>query len=436
MYWGSLQPDRLSERLVGRTLTERPGHFDAPVSELSPRQAHDVLTVLSRVAVRYPKADEAIRLLIPTHPDLLAVPATLVAMAAEDPAPLNAALDVVVERCRAQGDGTELLAQMDAVIPPGSRVHQQRAVAITKLLVEHQRNLEGRTRGRTPGLAGALNDFGVRLSAAGDHERAKEAIAEAVDRYARLDDGHYERRRAAALTNLAAVYSKLGRHAEAFHAGAEALDLMEGFGARRDGVVLPDMAHARNNLGMILRGLGRPSDAAEQLQHATRTYEQLAVHDPETYRPYLARSLRNLGMVRAAPGDRLDAISRAVELYRELAEAVPDSYLEILAAAAADLRSELTKEDPTMAAAKAARTGVAAHEVLAERDPRQLPELAVALRLMVDLIIATGVDDPSAPAYALRAVGILQRLTGTDRQRYVEELKRAKRTAARASFGS
>lgn len=433
MYWGSLQPDRLSERLVGRAVVERRDHFDASVNEVSPRQANDALTILTRVGVRYPEAAEAVRRLVTAHPDLLAVPATLVAMAAEDPTPLNAALDIVIERCRAQGNSVGLLSRINDVIPAGSRVHQMRAVAVTEMLVEHHRDRDENAGKVAADLAGALNDFGVRLSAAGEYERARAALKEAVEQYDRLSAGHFDRRHAAALTNLAAMYSKVGRQEEAYGAGARALDLLEGLGARADGGDLPDVAHARNNVGMILRGLGRCREAAEQLQRAIETYERLADHKPETYRPFLARSLRNLGVVRLQLDDRLDAINRAVELYRELAQAMPDSYMEVLASAATDLRSELMASEPTTTAVNAARTGVKACELLAEHDPRQLAELAVALRLMVDLMIDAGIDDPSAPAQALRAHGILQRLSRTDAHGYREELELAKRTVARAS---
>ncbi|MEV6482812.1 trypsin-like peptidase domain-containing protein [Streptomyces sp. NPDC051576] len=437
MYWGSLQPDRLAERLVGRAVVDRPDHFDASVNEVSPRQAKDALTVLTRVGVRYPGAAEAVRRLVAARPDLLAVPATLVAMATEDPAPLNAALDIVIERCHAQGDGLGILSRINEAIPSGSRVHQARAVAVTEMLVEHHRDGQGGVgKVAAADLAGALNDFGVRLSTAGEYERARAALGEAVEQYDRLRNGQFERRHAAALTNLAALYSKLDRQEEAYRAGARALKLLEGLGTRVEGGVLPDIAHALNNVGMILRGLGRCAEAAEQLQCAIGTYERLAVHEPETYRPFLARSLRNLGVVRSQLGDRLDAIARAVGLYRELAQAMPDSYMEVLAAAAADLRDELMASEPTAAAVDAARAGVDARELLAERDPRQLAELAVALRLMVDLMIDAGIDEPSAPAYALRALGILHRLSGTDAHRYAEELELAKRAVARASFRS
>jgi tetratricopeptide (TPR) repeat protein len=58
----------------------------------------------------------------------------------------------------------------------------------------------------------------------------------------------------------------------------------------------PYLARSLSNLGNRLSALGRPAEALPPTQEAVALYRELAETYPDRYRPHLARSLSNLGV--------------------------------------------------------------------------------------------------------------------------------------------
>jgi len=84
-----------------------------------------------------------------------------------------------------------------------------------------------------------------------------------------------------------------------------------------------------DRLGVMLNQAGRPGDALPPTEEAVAIRRQLAVADPDRYRPDLPIALSNLGVWFSRLGRPADAVppaQEAVALYRQLAAANPDRY--------------------------------------------------------------------------------------------------------------
>jgi tetratricopeptide (TPR) repeat protein len=99
-----------------------------------------------------------------------------------------------------------------------------------------------------------------------------------------------------------------------------------------------------------LAGLGRREEALAAIEEATGIYRQLAEAHPDTFLPNLAASLPNQSRRLADLGRReeaLAAIEQSTGIYRQLAGARPDAYLPNLAASLdnlADTFSSLNRD--------------------------------------------------------------------------------------------
>ncbi|WP_068929363.1 trypsin-like peptidase domain-containing protein, partial [Planobispora rosea] len=229
--WGSLQPDRLTERLWGRcvqtdpTLAERlVAAADPAVPErlkiaLSPQQAIHLLTVYARAAahpVFSGGLDEQLTGLCVRHRRVLAEPAIEVATQVEAPGPLLLALSQLVDDPAME---VADLQRWSDRLPHSTHVLADWAARLTERLTGHYR-----TGGDLPDLAASLNNQAIRLGDLGRHEEALEAITEATGLYRALATARpkaFLPNLAASLNNQANRLGDLGRHEEALEAITE-----------------------------------------------------------------------------------------------------------------------------------------------------------------------------------------------------------------------
>ncbi len=109
---------------------------------------------------------------------------------------------------------------------------------------------------------------------------------------------------AGALNNLGNRLSELGRREEALAPAQEAVDHYTGPGRGQPGrVPCPIWGMALNNLGSLLSELGRREEALAPSQEAIDHYRALAEANPAAHVPGLATALDNLGILLAAEGD-------------------------------------------------------------------------------------------------------------------------------------
>ncbi|MFP2935041.1 tetratricopeptide repeat protein, partial [Pyxidicoccus sp. 3LG] len=71
--------------------------------------------------------------------------------------------------------------------------------------------------------------------------------------------------------------------------------IRRGFAARNPDAFQPDLASSLNNLGTMLRDLGRREEALTATEEAVQIYRGLAARNPDAFQPDLAMSLNNLG---------------------------------------------------------------------------------------------------------------------------------------------
>ena len=125
-----------------------------------------------------------------------------------------------------------------------------------------------------------------------------------------------------------AAYSER-QYAEAERGWIAALEMSRDLAAHDPGAYRPDVAHTLNNLGVLYRDTGRLAEADKAYSEALTIYRELAAHDPGAYRPDVAQTLNNLGILYRDTGRLADAdkaYSEALTIRRELAAHDPGAY--------------------------------------------------------------------------------------------------------------
>ncbi|MFJ4748731.1 tetratricopeptide repeat protein, partial [Streptomyces albogriseolus] len=337
--WGTLQPDRLAERHIGRTLDADPTLADRLLDGADDPQAEQLLTVYSRAAahpVFHDRLDAHLTDLCVRRHHQLARQIITTATRTHHPAPLTTALaTITTDPATALHD----LITLDTLFPDSSRRLAHEAVRLAQTLTDRHRALaEADPAAHLPGLAGSLNNLSVRLGEVGRREEGLTAVQEAVDirrALAEANPAAYLPDLAASLNNLSVLLRDVGRREEALTAIQEAVDIRRALAEANPDAYLPDLAGSLNNLSVLLSEVGRREEGLPAIQEAAGHYRALAEANPDAYLPDLAGSLNNLSLRLGKLGRReegLTAVQEAAGHYRALAETNPDAYLPDLAA--------------------------------------------------------------------------------------------------------
>ena len=105
------------------------------------------------------------------------------------------------------------------------------------------------------------------------------------------------------------------------------------------------LATSLGNLGKELSALGSRKEALTASLEAMEIYRQLTEKEPASFLPELALNLNNLGVYLGSLGLReqaLAATQEAVEIYQSLAETLPDAFLPNLATGLVNLGKDLS----------------------------------------------------------------------------------------------
>ncbi|MFJ3923995.1 tetratricopeptide repeat protein, partial [Streptomyces sp. NPDC090022] len=194
-----------------------------------------------------------------------------------------------------------------------------------------------------PELAAALVNLGAWLSGVGRRDEALTATEEAVDVYRRLAAGGSaanEPNLAAALSNLGAWLSGVGRRDEALTATEEAVDVYRRLAAGEPDTYEADLAASLSNLGNRLSGVGRRAEALTATEEAVAIRRRLTAGDPAAHEPDLATALSNLGNRLSGVGRQAEALTaelEAVEIRRRLVAGNPAAYEPDLARSLSNL---------------------------------------------------------------------------------------------------
>src|SRR3954454_5547168 len=97
------------------------------------------------------------------------------------------------------------------------------------------------------------------------------------------------------------------RYTEAEQGWTKCLQLYRELAARDPGAYRPDVAGTLNNLGILYRATGRLAEAEKPYSEASTIRRDLAARDPGAYRPDVAGTLNNLGVLYRATGRLAEA---------------------------------------------------------------------------------------------------------------------------------
>ncbi|WP_331745955.1 tetratricopeptide repeat protein [Streptomyces virginiae] len=441
--WGALQPDRLAERHVGRSLNSDPTLADRLLQDADHPQTERLLTVYSRAAahpVFQDRLDTQLTDLCTRHPHLSAQIMSTTTRT-DHPAPLTTALDTIISEpttpltalttlsdqlprsshrlaatavhlTQTLTDRYRVLAEadLDAHLPDlaaslnnlanrlGEVGRREEGLAAIEEAVRIRRGLaEADLDAHLPDLAASLNNLAIRLGAAGQREEGLAAVEEAVRirrGLAEADPGAHLPDLATSLNNLATDLGELGRREEGLAAIEEAVRIRRPLAEADPGAHLPDLAWALNSLAIRLGAAGQREEGLAAIEEATRHYRVLAQADPGAHLPDLARALNSLAIRLGAAGQReegLAAVEEAVRIRRGLAEADPGAHLPDLATSLNNLATDLgelgRREEGLAAIEEATRH----YRVLAQADPgAHLPDLARALNSLAIRLGAAG----------------------------------------------
>jgi hypothetical protein len=438
---GTMEPDRLAERLVVTELAASPELAKGCLSGLSERQARRALLLLARAATEDDVAERLLRRLLP-----------FVAQVVED---IDAPLEVLVSIANAIPYPSMVLATAHAMITrkilqcPIADDHPAeharwltvRALTLTQLgrpeealpeirqAVAAYRELARINPDRYQAdLAASLAGLGIGFSETG---RAVEALAvtqEAVDRYRILmmaSPGKFELDLAGTLANLGTRLSEVGRSAEALKVTQEAVTLLQNPPARTTERYLADLAATLTNLGARLAEMQRFPEATAVAKQSVALYRELASTSPDRHRPDLAAALGHLG-ARAAeqglPAEALKYTQEAADLLRELVAGSPDRYLPNVAGFLANIGAQLLDMGRPSEALYAEREALRLYREMAASNPEWYrPSLASTLSRQARILSALQ-DTERALEASKEAVGLYRQLAANNPGRYNQDL--------------
>lgn len=171
-----------------------------------------------------------------------------------------------------------------------------------------------------------------RLRAIGHSEEALEIVRQALERARELAADRplvFEPVLGQCLQGVAVTLSILGRHQEAAKAAYEAVELFSRL--QEENRHAPSgLASSLEILGMALGNLGQSSAGLEAISRAVEIYRELRQEDPKSFRVSLGNSLYLLSSRLSELGkwrEAHEAARQAAEIGRDIAEAEPSSFL-------------------------------------------------------------------------------------------------------------
>jgi tetratricopeptide (TPR) repeat protein len=347
------QPDAWASEVPSRLLAG-PGNTAASSNSGVTRTA---LTMLVEAARRWPHLVR--RQLVPllrAHPELaLAAGSAVLSALAELP---DLDLDV--------------LAAIESLFPLHRLTDLDPGIAdVTARLTGHQLLTE-----RGPAVrAVRYAHLADRLDAAGRHEEALTAIAEAVRirrALAALGLDVVRSDLARSLLTMATQLTQLGRHEDALAAIEESLGIYQNLAEHQPGTYRDNVARALDHHGNCLSRLGRHTEALAAAQDAVRIRRQLADADPAADPADLGRALHNLAVQLSMVNRREDALAadeEALPIRRMLAATNPQEFLPELALSLSNISGSRYRLGQLEQALDAGREAVALYRDLAAANP-------------------------------------------------------------------
>jgi hypothetical protein len=355
-YWGPVEPRAVADTVAGEAVRELPALIERLLPQVAPGQAGHALTVLDRVARRFPEVAEPVAAAVTAHLAQL-VPVAVQALAASapdsPPGPVaeglrralrrpDLGLDLLRGILDGAGDRADLIAgcpaeDLQAMLPGYRRLasdDRRHLRRLARLLTALRRRLVEEVR---PADAAALLQESVDAytglaeadPAAWSGEQAAELTGELAD----------------ALLSLAELTIADGRPEESRDLAEQAVAAYLRIHPADAAPPAPELLGALTRYAALLRGAGDPQAALEPAAEAAAGWQQLCERSQD-HLPELVAAVRLLAAVNGDLGDaahRLNAVmlgDEAVALARRLVRA-DETHRATLARALLELAFDL-----------------------------------------------------------------------------------------------
>ncbi|MFG3012258.1 tetratricopeptide repeat protein [Streptomyces cinerochromogenes] len=416
--FGTLQPDRLAEHHVGQQLLSNPRLAHELVTNASEEQLIHLLTVYSRAA-NHPRCGDQLNAelteLCYVRAPLLSLPAMRAAVQTENPQPLVAALQRIVDTVDTLSGPTSILELLHGQLPHPSLTFAALALDMAQKLAKRRRDAAARNPGNLAKLAASLHDLAVRFGDLGRWEEASEAIREAITITRELADqapNVHMRRLAMSLNGFSVSLGQQGRWEAALEPAREAIRIQRELGEAHSA----ELASSLNNVSNVLSELHRRDEAVEAISEAVAIRRELAATDPNAHLADLAMSLNNLSNALSDLrqwAEALSVVREAVGIYRDLVDKDPDAYLPDLAMSLDSFSNRLAGGGHPNDSIDANREAISLRRKLAAARPdAHLPALAISLHNLSAKLRGIGCEHGGVTALQ-EAVSIRRGLAAT-----------------------
>ena len=332
-----MKPDLLGERLLAQALDGDDELLDIALNAAAPpERARHALTVLTRLAGRFPAEGKWLELALKRHLAARSIEALAVGMETGVPMPemLAEAIGAAV--------GTTRRTVVNAIrqkLPKGTRNLNFLAVEVSKQHLQFvQEKHKGKNAGAMLQLFAALKELAERLKDSGWYGEAVGALESAL-RHARhlARSGKPEDQQRLAITQnlLASVLAESDQFAAALeHARESERVVRELLKAPKQKIYQPLWATTLYTLSVCRGKLGSFEEAVETGRRSEAIFGELVKRHPDAYRKEWAASLYHLAYQLDELGRFDDALAKAEQsetVFAELAERYPDIFRNDLA---------------------------------------------------------------------------------------------------------
>ncbi|OKK03063.1 tetratricopeptide repeat protein [Streptomyces sp. CB02400] len=332
--WGSLQPDRIAEHLVGRQITGADDPLFDLLPELGETSLEAALTVLTRAMAHQPRLATVLPALVLTRAEQYAPGALSVAGRTDPPEPLRGALTAVLENGRIPTAlALTLFDRLPLTPGPFRRASDILSARLTRSLVRVERK-----HGHAPLAATArtIDAVATRAALAGDYEKAISTGDAALEYWravvAAEDGRRYVSELAGACANQAVHLGQVLLHPDALRLAEEAVELWRT--AVDSGQATPgETAPALLTLADAQSRTGRPTDAIETVERVVRIRRDVAGNGSPQDRHALAVALAALAATLLEAGDpeqAVDIVDEALLVWEAMPGAPADRYAAAL----------------------------------------------------------------------------------------------------------
>ena len=187
----------------------------------------------------------------------------------------------------------------------------------------------------------------------------------------------------------------------------------------------PDVAASLNNLGVLLRDTNDLKKAQDYYEEALQIRRELDMQNPEEYKPDVAASLNNLGALLRNTNDlkqAKDHYEEALQILRELAKQDPEEYLPNAATTLNNLGVLLSNTNDLMQAKDYYEEALWIRRELAKKNPEAyLPDVAASLNNLGNLLRDTN-DFKQAQDYYEVALQIRRELARKNPEAYLPDV--------------